>query len=61
MGCKVVKGIIFIKSLRGWVKFKVKILGMGFYLFRVRMGGLGSIRDIEIILGFFVMSFRGLE
>lgn len=56
-----VKGKLFVRSLRGWVKFKVKTLSVGFNLFGVRMGGLGIIRDIEIMLGLYIMNQRGLE
>lgn len=45
------KGKFFVKSLRGWVKFKVTTLPVGSNLGGVRMGGLGSIGDIEITLG----------
>lgn len=52
------KGKILIKSLRGWVKFKVKTQSD---LVGVRMGGLGRIRDTGITLGLSVMNQRGPE
>lgn len=55
------KGKFFVKSLKGWVKFKVTTLSVGSNLVEVRMGGLRNIIEIEITLGLSVMNKRSLE